>query len=301
MTKLSIAVIIINDGIRDITFDYNKYGVARNLLKNILSYRVYTEPYDELRAGFIPDRRNNYDQYKALKIAVKRNYIHILDHFQNLWHPYRWNHVYTAIYYGHTHLAKRLMGSDKPDIYHKAIVEAYARRNRIDLIENMELNIDPSICICKGAARGGHLDLVEKYFKSSINTYDKSDILDQAAYGGHIDIIKFLVNHDCRILPSHIEKLVYKGHTEHLEEVSRLYDINIGQPIINSWFYAAIRGGRKDLVYSLLPKVNNDATCYRNALKEAMINHRYELIEFFKKRLGFRTINLPGKDFMLYA
>lgn len=55
MTKYTVKEKVIIDGLYCLKFNVDTYGVSRNLLKEILSYRCYDSGYDEITAGFLPD------------------------------------------------------------------------------------------------------------------------------------------------------------------------------------------------------------------------------------------------------
>lgn len=171
----TLTSIFINDGLSDIETNMNPSGVARNLLSLILSYRHYRKPHYAIDAGFIPtedldydsdDTRNdrfvhyrgiNYDLDYAMYISARRNNKQQLDYYISLlWKQKR----FPFDMFKHQNYA--------------LILSRYARE-----------------AILRGAARGGHKELIEFALKYTATNYDEG--IREAIYGNHDEIVKFFV------------------------------------------------------------------------------------------------------------
>ena len=76
---MSLTSIFINDGLSDITHKRNLYGVARNLMENILSYRNFPCVYDEIRVGFFPSSK--WFIRNAITNATLGGHKHLVEYF----------------------------------------------------------------------------------------------------------------------------------------------------------------------------------------------------------------------------
>lgn len=300
-TESPLTHIFINDGIRDIVQDKNQYGVARSLLKTILSYRVYDRAYDEIRAGFLPHERANYTLCKALKNAIKGNHKHLVKYFidRSGCKFDMFASIRTAAQYGHMELVgyiKEIYQSYYPwnkSTWSLAVLEGLARSDRSDLFT---IETDMLKYICRGAARGGHLDLLEEHY---IHTGDNAEVWIQAARGGHCHILSYLSK---GMIPENPWKLAILqasrgGHKDLIHHCIK----HIGEDSIDyDCLYETIKGGHVDIVDWFIPKLDMTSSQYRYALKAAIEYQRKNLIQLFLKKTGFRSFAPPERDNLLF-
>lgn len=76
---MSLTSIFINDGLSDITQKRNIYGVAKNLMETILSYRKFPCTYDEIRSGFYPSSK--WFIKNAIIHATLGGHKHLVEYF----------------------------------------------------------------------------------------------------------------------------------------------------------------------------------------------------------------------------
>lgn len=293
--------IFILDGIRDIVQDKNQYGVARSLLKTILSYRVYNRVYDEIRAGFLPNESANYTLGKALKNAIKGNHKHLVKYFIDKagCKIDMYGSIRTAVQYGYMELVeymKEIYQSYYPwnkSTWSLAVLEGLARINRSDLFT---IETDMLKYICHGAARGGHLDLLEEHY---IHTGDHYEVWRQAARGGHYHILSYLSKGTIPDNPWKMAMLEASrgGHTKLIHHcIKHIGEDSINQECLNE----AIKGGHVDIVDWFISKLNMTSANYRFALRTAMEYQRNNLILLFSKKLGFRTFAPSERDYLIF-
>lgn len=78
MTSLTTKLLV--NYFYDIEYEKNKDGLPRQLMDIILSYRTYSDQYEEIKAGFIPKERS-VEMHKAIYIAIEFNNIAAIKYF----------------------------------------------------------------------------------------------------------------------------------------------------------------------------------------------------------------------------
>lgn len=68
---------IIIEGLYCLKFNVEPYGVSRNLLTEILSYRCYDSGYDEIAAGFLPDNIKYLTHTHSIYIAAINGHLNL--------------------------------------------------------------------------------------------------------------------------------------------------------------------------------------------------------------------------------
>ena len=193
---IKLHTIIINDGLHDIERNKNPYGVARILLSKILDYRMHTQVYDEIEAGFTPST-NNYDCDRALYHAsingdmklIKRFIYELADN---------WNKALEgAVIGGHDHLIKFFIskGANKFD----SCLGYAILTKREDLIEFfISKGINSFADSIKTAALMNNKKLIERLVKLAEQSNDNTIwryVLEGAAEGCHMDLIEYCIPH----------------------------------------------------------------------------------------------------------
>lgn len=289
---ISLASIIINDGLHDIINNTNRYGVARNLMKTILSYRSYTRVYHEIRAGFLPHSKVHYSTDRAFKNAIVGRRMDLIKYFSERMGNIMSREgvdkcVYTAARYGYTDLVDLCI--NKYFGHQKYAIEGYARINRMDLVAGHDAWYKNKY-ITRGAARGGHLEIVQKYFD---DTSIRSEVLTHAARGGHLEIIKFLTTGNNEYINTSVMTGAARGG--HFD-IFKNYFVNI-ENVLELCLADTAKGGHEEIAKFILTKLQKPD--YKRALEHAMKHQRNNMIEFFYKLIGYRYIPLMEKDSLL--
>lgn len=194
-TSPTLSTILINDGLKDIEYNKNPYGVARRLMENILQYRS-TNIYEELQFGFI-----NYDILyddvgKALFHAAKGYYKDMIKYFMTKCRKHDrikgWNHVmYGAAMGGHMDLVLHAILNGARDFCFG--VSCAVSGGHLDIIKYLvELGQHVSYYNVYRAARKGRTDILE-YF-ASIDIKNWNWALRGAAEGGHLETVEYLIS-----------------------------------------------------------------------------------------------------------
>lgn len=153
----TLTSIFINDGLSDIETNKNSLGVARNLMSIILSYRTYECWRTTIDAGYLPDIKGYYDIDYALYVAAKRNNKQHIDcHISLLYQRSRWP------------------------------FDMFKHPNNVLLTSYW-----PTRSILRGAARGGHRELIDFAIMYGANDYTAA--MFEAIHGGHNEIVKFFI------------------------------------------------------------------------------------------------------------
>lgn len=76
---MKLTEVIINDGLNDIEYNNNPYGVARNLIKIIIQYRTYESILDEIESGFI-DLNRKCPLSIIMQYGAKGNQRHLIEY-----------------------------------------------------------------------------------------------------------------------------------------------------------------------------------------------------------------------------
>jgi hypothetical protein len=132
-------------GTYDIKKNVNKNGTARNILDLIIQFRTYPSIYDEIEAGFFPNRAN-YTLEKAVFHAAKGGHLELVKQFINHFDPNPWNNDinYNNVYNGY-----------KFNEYGDSCAEPCKCENSKLFHESF---IKP---ILKGAVYGSHIHIIE--------------------------------------------------------------------------------------------------------------------------------------------
>lgn len=162
---MSLTSIVINDGLSDIKANKNRYGVARIIMKEILSYRKYYDAYEELEHGFLTEYK--YKNNKGLYHASKSGNMKFIQHFIEKGST-KWNYA--------------LEGAARGG--HINIIEYFIEKGAIKFIKGLD-----------AAAMGGHRDAVDYFFKKGIAL--QYHTVNYAAMSGNLDLVKYLETQKC--------------------------------------------------------------------------------------------------------
>lgn len=190
---MSLASIVINDGLSDINKNKNPYGVARRLMQNIISLIYYETVFDEIKAGVIRDYRNDLPGYEFDRGIV------------------------FAAWGGHRPLIKYFLDNANylPLVYNNGMVGA-ARGGYLDLVKDfIDKGGDEWQFSITDAALYGHKDIVEYLLHRHRNCVNWA--LYGAARGGHKDIIQFCIANSARIWQFGFDGAFQSGNKELME------------------------------------------------------------------------------------
>lgn len=137
------------------------------------------------------------------------------------------------------------------------------------LIKKGRINFQDGL---EGACEGGHNDLV-KMFIDKAQVYKQLNLaLNYAAKGGHIEIIKFLINEGADILTCDSAGACEGGYTEVVD-----YMFELKNTYYNNAVYGAAKGGHLWLIEQLSPYIKH----WNWALEGACEGGHKDLVKMF--------------------
>lgn len=205
----SITEKFILQGTHDIKNNINQNGIARNILNQIIQFRTYPNIYEEIEAGFFPNRAN-YTLEKAVFHAAKGGYLDLIKQFISIHNAYSWdNNINCDSNYRRYKFSRE--HSKTPEecqcgnsrFFHLVFIEAILAGavigNHIHIIEYIdELTYKCDSIFCKvqycmtKAINVHNLDIINYYTSKYPDLIEKMKGLffQIAAKSGHLDLVK---------------------------------------------------------------------------------------------------------------
>lgn len=257
---MSLTSYIIRQGLDDKKQDTNKYGVSRRLIELITSFRTYRHPYESIKYGFLP-RKKDLDLVRALKYAAWGGQRHFVEKFAYELKP-TMNYVRitsTLIEYasrgGHLELVKEFVEELKEKhltTYINNGLYAAIRENHSHIVEYLFPKRSPhgNSLLLYYAARWNRWNFVEDFIKLGLNDWNQG--LYGAILSKNKDMVKFFID---------------KG--------------------ASGWGHAtlsAIRVNDRELVLYFLNKHQPGQTDLQKYLEEATLRNSVDIVNLFIER-----------------
>ena len=152
---------------------------------------------------------------------------------------------------------------------------SYSARNGYDiLLLPILLTLDDYNWAMAYAAEGGHIEIVKLMLEKGANNYNLS--MENAAYGGHMEIVKLMLEKGANDYNRAMEAAALSGHMEivrlMLEKGANYYD----------WAMETAAGnGHIEIVRLMLEKGAND---YNSAMSEAAYRGQIEIVRLMLEK-----------------
>lgn len=179
----SLVAIVINDGLRDISTDKNKYGVARNIVQNIIAFdREFACIYDDVAFGRFKNSRGCKYDCDGHPMAI-------------------WPFIAAAAYGGHIHIMEYYI-SMEPEYDIRDVIERAARGGHAKVIRYLiksplyPKNIYVTYDAIQECYWCENFHLIEVFIEENVITTE--DIITCAARRENDDLINYIKNDKLR-------------------------------------------------------------------------------------------------------
>lgn len=288
--RATLSSIVINDGLHALETNTNPYGVPRNLINYILSYRIYNDVKDAIKANYMPEGQYCYND--ALTYATEYNHTWLVDYFMSH------NAIITrrtfdaAVISGNLDLVKRFEYIMEPRYSHTrtrywCYAALHNHKHIMDYFTRCGVIPEYEI-VTNHAAMGGHLELVKFFINLSTNkNHAKRNAMSGALYGNHIKIRDYIISLGCTIDYYMIQSAAEGGHIESLNFVLRyVKDVSY---IIKG----ASIGGHLDIIKQYIHELNvnvyNDF--HKHCIEYAISNGHLEIVKYLLREFNHVITN----------